>query len=224
MSASTRPKPSQDSSAPSAPPSAVSSSRHGGARQGAGRPAGSGRYGEPCVRLSVPQSKVDAVRTWLAAECAAGDDETISALLAKAGLHRLSPAEAPAALRLPLFAHKIAAGFPSPADDYVEDRLDLNEHLIRHKEASFFLRVQGESMLGAGIHDGDLLLVDRALTPVDGKIIIAVLDGELTVKRLQKKGDVLRLMPENPAFAPIEVGREQELVIWGVVTHVIHDV
>jgi len=132
------------------------------------------------------------------------------------------PADLPPALRLPLFSYRIAAGFPSPANDYIEDRIDLNKHLIRHKEATFFLRVQGDSMLGAGIHDGDLLIVDRAITPIDGKIVIAALDGELTVKRLSVQGETVRLVPENPAYPVIEINGEQDLVIWGVVTNVIH--
>jgi DNA polymerase V len=201
--------------------------KHGGARPGAGRPKGSGRWGEPCVRMSIPASRVGQVRDFL--ETLHGKrqeavERRIPALLAEAGLTLLRPAELPPSLPLPLFGHKIAAGFPSPADDYVEDRIDLNQHLIRHKEASFFLRVKGDSMLGAGIHDGDLLIVDRALEPTDGKIVIAVLDGELTVKRLERRHGRIRLLPENPAYPPIEVKNEQDLVIWGVVTHVIHGV
>ncbi len=200
-------------------------SRRGGARPGAGRPRGQGRWGEPTVTLRVPESRAGQVRDFLDAlhgKRRQDAEHRLPALLAQAGLGLLRPAELPASLPLPLFGHKIAAGFPSPADDYVEDRIDLNQHLIRHKEASFFLRVQGDSMLGAGIHDGDLLLVDRALEPADGKIVIAVLDGELTVKRLERKRGAIRLLPENPAYPPIEVKNEQELVIWGVVTHVIH--
>ncbi|HUN00789.1 MAG TPA: translesion error-prone DNA polymerase V autoproteolytic subunit [Halothiobacillus sp.] len=125
-------------------------------------------------------------------------------------------------LPLVLYSGRIAAGFPSPADDYADERIDLNRHLIRHKEATFFLRVQGDSMLGAGIHDGDLLIVDRAITATDGKVVIAALDGELTVKRLSIRGEVVRLVPENPAYPVIEVNQDQDLVIWGVVTNVIH--
>lgn len=199
--------------------------RRGGARPGAGRPRGQGRWGEPTVTLRVPASRVGQVRDFLEAlhgKRLEDAEQRLPELLAQAGLTLLHPADLPATLPLPLFGHKIAAGFPSPADDYVEDRIDLNRHLIRHQEATFFLRVKGDSMLGAGIHDGDLLIVDRALDPVDGKIVIAVLDGELTVKRLERKKGHLRLMPENPAYPPIEVKNEQDLVIWGVVTHVIH--
>lgn len=200
-------------------------STHGGSRPGAGRPKGQGRWGEPTVTLRVPESRAGQVRDFLSALHDKRLNEVenqLPELLIRAGFELLHPADLPPSLRLPLFGHKIAAGFPSPADDYVEDRIDLNQHLIRHKEATFFLRVQGDSMLGAGIHNGDLLVVDRALEPVDGKIVIAVLDGELTVKRLECRAGQIRLMPENPAFTPIVVNNEQDLVIWGVVTNVIH--
>jgi len=209
-------------SKPSPPPPPKT---HGGSRPGAGRPKGQGRWGEPTVTLRVPESRAVQVRDFLSAlhdKRLTEVEHQLPALLIRAGFELLHPSELPPSLRLPLFGHKIVAGFPSPADDYVEDRIDLNQHLIRHKEATFFLRVQGDSMLGAGIHDGDLLVVDRALEPVDGKIVIAVLDGELTVKRLERRAGQVRLMPENVAFAPIVVNNEQSLVIWGVVTNVIH--
>jgi DNA polymerase V len=125
---------------------------------------------------------------------------------------------------LPLFLAKISAGFPSPAEDYIDKNLDLNEHLIKHPSATFFVRVEGDSMINAGIHSGDILIVDRALEPADNKIIIAVLNGELTVKRVNKVGDRLYLVPENDDFKPIEVTEEMDFHIWGVVTHVIHSV
>lgn len=127
-------------------------------------------------------------------------------------------------LARPLFLSRVPAGFPSPAEDYVEGSLDLNEHLIKHKEATFFVRVQGESMIGAGIQNGDLLVVDRALEAVDKNIVIAVVDGELTLKRLSKRNGQVRLLPENPCFHPIEFNDDQVLEIWGVVTSVIHRV
>ncbi|MEB3207044.1 MAG: translesion error-prone DNA polymerase V autoproteolytic subunit [Vampirovibrionales bacterium] len=124
----------------------------------------------------------------------------------------------------PVFSTPVSAGFPSPADDAIEAQLNLNQHLIKHPSATFFLRVSGHSMIGAGIHDGDLLIVDRAVEPQDGKIVIAVIDGELTVKRIvQKKGN-LYLMPENDDFAPVQVRECAEFSIWGVVTTVIHAV
>lgn len=132
------------------------------------------------------------------------------------------PLSQPAPMALPLYAHSIRAGFPSPADDYVCDALDLNEHLIRQKEATFFLRAKGHSMTGAGIQDGDLLVVDRSLHPTHRSIVIAVLDGEFTVKRLYKRAGQIRLLAENPDYAPIELQDGQELQVWGVVTSVIH--
>jgi DNA polymerase V len=124
-------------------------------------------------------------------------------------------------IRLPLFGHKVQAGFPSPADDYVEAWLDLNEHLVEHKEATFFVQAAGDSMTGAGIQEGNLLVVDRALEAKHGDIVIAEIDGELTVKRLEKRRGKIRLVAENPAYAPIELKDGQELRVWGVVTSVI---
>jgi len=125
-------------------------------------------------------------------------------------------------LRLPLFDCKLSAGFPSPADDYFEKKLDLNELLISHPAATFFVKVEGDSMLGAGIQSGDMLLVDRALTAEEGKIIVALIEGEFTVKRFVKKGNKAFLMPENPRYPPIEITEEKEFQVWGVVTYVIH--
>ena len=104
---------------------------------------------------------------------------------------------------LPVMASRIAAGFPSPADDYVERQIDLNTHLIQHREATFILRVTGWSMRDAGIFDGDEIIVDRAITPVDGKIVVAAINGDLTVKRLRRIGSAVHLVAENPEFPPI---------------------
>ncbi len=118
----------------------------------------------------------------------------------------------------------VAAGFPSPAQDYFDGRIDLNEHLIRDVTSTFIVRVSGESMAGAGISHGDEVIVDRSLTPVDGNVVVAVLDGELTIKRLHvtKTGVVLRA--ENPAYEDIHVPSLSELSIWGVVTRCLHHV
>lgn len=124
--------------------------------------------------------------------------------------------------KLPIFATKISAGFPSPADDYMEGKLDLNKYLIKHPAASFFIRVIGDSMINAGIFDGDLLIVDRSLEALSGKIVIAVIDGDLTVKRLLKKQHKIYLAAENPNYSNIEIRDESSLHIWGVVTNVIH--
>jgi DNA polymerase V len=136
----------------------------------------------------------------------------------------LLPSPSPGALALPLFTGKVAAGFPSPADDYVEKTLDLNELLIQKPAATFFVRVQGESMLGAGIHPNDILVVDRSLEPVYGKIVICALNGELVVKRLKRKAGQWVLASENPYYADITLREELDMVIWGVVTTVIHAV
>ena len=124
--------------------------------------------------------------------------------------------------KLPVFLGRLPAGFPSPADDYIEGKLDLNRHLIKHPAATFFVRVTGDSMLDAGIHSGDILIVDRSLEAIDGNVIVASLDGELTVKRLFKQGQTLRLLPANKDYQPIEIQAQQSFEIWGVVTNVIH--
>ncbi len=123
---------------------------------------------------------------------------------------------------LAFFASRVEAGFPSPADDYLEGKLDLNEHLIERPAATFFLRVSGDSMTGAGIHAGDILIVDRSIAPSDGKIVIAAVDGELTVKRLYRRGGHIRLLSENPRYKPIEIAAGQDLHVWGVVIHAVH--
>lgn len=123
---------------------------------------------------------------------------------------------------IPFFQSKVIAGFPSPADDYIEKTLDLNEYLIKHPAATFFVRVEGDSMINAGIHHGDLLIVDRSLEPIDGKIVIAAVDGELTLKQIQKKQGKLFLVAQNPDYPRIEILPDQEFLIWGVVAHVIH--
>jgi DNA polymerase V len=123
---------------------------------------------------------------------------------------------------LPLFTGKVAAGFPSPADDYIEKTLDLNELLVQKPAATFFARAQGESMLGAGIHHNDILVVDRSIEPAPGKIVICALNGELTVKRLERDNGLWKLKAENKDYPVIAIYEELEMVIWGVVTNVIH--
>lgn len=124
----------------------------------------------------------------------------------------------------PLFLNSVQAGFPSPAEDYIERKLDLNEHLVAHPAATFFVRVEGDSMLGAGIHKGDILIVDRSLSAENGKIVIAFLNGEFTVKTLKKEGNDVWLVPENPKFPRLKVDPGSDFQVWGVVTYVIHDV
>ncbi|MBD9358994.1 LexA family protein [Methylomonas fluvii] len=126
--------------------------------------------------------------------------------------------------RLPLFISKVAAGFPSPADDYVEKTLDLEELLIQKPAATFFVRAQGDSMLGAGIHPNDILVVDRSKEPMPDKIVICALNGELTVKRLMVTDGQWCLKAENPAYPDIPLTEDLETVFWGTVTNVIHPV
>ena len=125
-------------------------------------------------------------------------------------------------LRLPLAASTVAAGFPSPADDYIDVGIDLNEALIRHPSSTFFLRVSGDSMIEAGIQHGDLLLVDRSLEPRPGLIVVAVLDGAFTLKRLVRHHGRLRLEAANSAYPPLELHHCGDVQIWGVAIHVIH--
>lgn len=125
-------------------------------------------------------------------------------------------------LPLPLFLDEVPAGFPSPSDGYMDDALDLNQLLITHPAATFFVRVKGESMAEANIHSGDVLVVDRSIEPKHKDVVIAVLNGEFTVKRILKRGKKLFLAPENSQFQPIEVQEGEEFEVWGVVTYVIH--
>ena len=126
--------------------------------------------------------------------------------------------------QLPVAGSRISAGFPSPADDFIENSLDLNLELIKNPAATFFVRVSGSSMKDAGIFDGDILIVDRSLRAANRKIVIAILNGELLVKRLCIRDDQYILMPENKNYSPIYLTNDSDLNIWGVVTNVIHRV
>jgi len=125
-------------------------------------------------------------------------------------------------MKLPFFAVPVQAGFPSPAEDYHEQNLDLNEHLIQHPAATFFVRVDGDSMKGAGIHKGDILIVDRALEASNGRIVVAVINGEFTVKRIRLADGKVALEPENPQYTTLHIDPSADFRVWGVVTFVIH--
>ncbi len=114
-------------------------------------------------------------------------------------------------------AADVAAGFPSPAEDFIDRRLDLNEKLIQNPAATFLVRVRGNSMIGAGILSGDVLIVDRSLEARDGQVVVARVEGDFTVKRLRSKGPRLFLVPENPEYKPLEIRPEMSFEIWGVV-------
>ena len=118
----------------------------------------------------------------------------------------------------------ISAGFPSPADDFKEIRISLDKELIKNRDATFYARVSGESMVGAGLDDGDLLVIDRSLNPENGKIAVCLVDGEFTVKRIKKEQNRLYLIPENKKYKRIEIKEENELIIWGIVEYVIKKV
>ncbi len=124
----------------------------------------------------------------------------------------------------PLFTTSVPAGFPSPATDYTEKELDLNERLIVHRKHTYFMEVDGYSMIGAGIYPGDLAIVDRAIEPTSNKVVIAIVDGEFMLKRLIIKKGEYWLVPENDEFQPVQITEDADFIIWGVVTYVIHPV
>lgn len=169
---------------------------HGGKRKGAGRPKGQGQYGEPTKPIRLPKSLIEPVLKFV---------------------HNKG-------YQLPLFSSKVVAGYPTAADDHIETYIDLQDHLIKNVSTTFLVRVSGQSMMDAGIYEDDLLVVDRSMRPIHGKIVIAALDGQLTVKRLHHKNNQSFLMPENRKFKPIKIAPENEMLILGVVTHVIHAV
>ncbi|PHS71702.1 MAG: DNA polymerase V [Cycloclasticus sp.] len=193
-------------------------SKRGGSRPGAGRKKGSSVYGEPTKAVRVPESLLATVTELLEHK----KKQTSDAIINHPGV--FLPALDGPVPSIPFYGASVAAGFPSPADDFVEKRLDLNELLINKPASTFFVRAEGESMLGAGIHPGDVLVVDRSINASVGKVVVCALDGELTVKRLRSKEGKLVLSPENPDYPDIPLNEGAEMVIWGVVTSVIHNV
>lgn len=127
-------------------------------------------------------------------------------------------------LDLPFVNQGISAGFPSPADDFLDIKIDLNREFIKNPNATFYARVRGKSMIGAGLNDGDLLIIDRSLEPANKKIAVCFIDGEFTIKRIKKDKDTIWLIPENEDYSPIKVTADNEFIIWGVVTTVIKKV
>jgi DNA polymerase V len=166
----------------------------GGYRKGAGRPSGQGKYKESTKPIRIPLSLENDVMNFISNK----------------------------GYKIPMFSCKVQAGFPSPADDYIENSLDLNEHLIKSPASTFFVKATGDSMQNVGIYPEDILVVDKSEIAKDGKIVIAALDGLLTVKRLKINKSKTYLLSENEAYKPIEIKENQELIIWGVVTSVIH--
>lgn len=128
------------------------------------------------------------------------------------------------AVEIPLYSSKIKAGFPSPADDTVERKLDLNDLIVKHPSSTFFVKVTGDSMVGAGIQEEDILVVDRALNARNGSIILAILNGEFTVKKFMKSSTgIVKLVPENPKYDPIVIRADDDFEVWGVVSFVIRN-
>ena len=146
---------------------------------------------------------------------------THTALNTRPGLNFVIPGNAPHP-PLPYYPQGIAAGFPSPADDHLQKTLDLHEHLIKHPAATFYAHVQGDSMRDANLNDGDLLIIDRAELPRHRSIVVAVVNGEFLVKRLYKRNGEVKLLPENKAYAAIDITEGMDFEIWGVVSHIIH--
>lgn len=180
----------------------------GGSRPDSGRKK---LYGEKTTAIRVPESVIPFVQQFLLSY--KRDDIPLDSL--KIIGSKMIP---------PLYTDSVSAGFPSPAADNIERNLDLNEHLIKHPAATFFVRASGNSMINAGIHSGDILIVDRSLSPKNNAIIIAILNNELTVKRLVYKKEGICLVAENPDYPSIDICDGMELSIWGIVTTVIHQV
>ena len=124
-------------------------------------------------------------------------------------------------LELPFVNNGISAGFPSPADDFLDINIDLNKYLIKNPSTTFYGKVRGDSMVDAGIHDGDLLVIDKSLEPINNKIAVCFIDGEFTVKRIRIEKDEILLVAENQNYQPIRVTKENDFVIWGIVTNVV---
>ena len=131
------------------------------------------------------------------------------------------PINTSSVLELPMVDNGISAGFPSPADDFLDASIDLNKIFIKNKDATFYGRVKGDSMIGAGLSDGDLLIIDKSIEPKDGKIAVCFIDGEFTVKRINITTDVIWLIAENKNYKPIKVTKDNDFLIWGIVTNVI---
>ncbi|STX28879.1 SOS (error prone) mutagenesis protein UmuD (RumA) [Legionella beliardensis] len=171
---------------------------HGGKRLGAGRPKGSGQYGEATCTVRIPRSRLNAVRAFLSTN--------------------------PLNVGLPFFSTTIRAGCPTPIDEGREEYIDLNTHLASQPESTFIATASGDSMIEADIYEGDMLVVDSKQEACSGDIVIAMIHGEATVKRLAILSHEIQLLPENPRYQPIIVNNEVDFKVLGVVTHVIHRV
>jgi len=196
-------------------------SNRGGKRENAGRPAGQGKYGESTVTMRIPQSQTATVRSFLEAwqrkKAEGGGDTAVT----EVGVDEFFiPEISEQPMLLPLFSTKVAAGFPSPADDHVERRLDISEFMIDHAASTFFVTIKGDSMIDVGLLPGDKVVVDRSKTPGIGDIVLAVVDREFTIKILDHGANKMpRLMPANStgAYKPIYIRPDTQFEIFGVV-------
>lgn len=189
-------------------------SNRGGPREGAGRRVGSGKFREPTSVVRIPASQEPVIKDFLAA---------YQKKRLNTDLDAVSEFELPllhhVQVSLPLYSSKVSAGFPSPAEEHVEKRLNPNDFLIDQEDATFFVTIQGYSMIDVGLLPGDKAVVDRSKTPNIGDILLAVINGEFTIKTLAKnKSGAPILLPANKDFKPIEITEEMQFEIWGVVT------
>jgi len=191
----------------------MTKTNRGGKRANAGRKVGSNVYGEPTVAIRVPQSKQPVIRDFLQSLQRKRASVSLGNV---SGWMEMDPANSDMAL--PFYTSKVAAGFPSPADDHVEQRLSPNSYLVDNDSSTFFVCVKGDSMIDAGIFEDDMLVVDRERVAQVGDIILAMLDGEFTVKTLGHSEIGVRLIPANKHYPVIEVGEEQLFEVWGVIT------
>ena len=178
----------------------------GGFRLGAGRKPGSGLYGEETKVMRVPRSSVSNIKKYINLS-RANNVEEISLAYKETTYNPLF-----------LFEHKVPAGFPSPADDHIEKRLDLNEYLIKKSDTTFFVKIKGDSMIDASINDGDIVIIDRSMQAKIGDIVLASVDGNFTIKTLSKYKLKPRLLPANEKYKPIEINEDTQFELWGVVT------
>jgi DNA polymerase V len=194
--------------------------KRGGARTGSGRRPGSGKFKEPTEVVRIPVSQKSVISDFLSAYERRQLRKNLAASLDVIGEIAL-PALNAKSINLPLFSSKVPAGFPSPADDHVEKRLDPSEFLIDQKDATFFVTIQGQSMIDVGLLPKDIAVVDRSKVAAIGDIVLAIIDGEFTIKTLSRKKDGSpRLLPANGSagYAPIEIKEGMQFEIWGVVT------
>jgi DNA polymerase V len=187
--------------------------KRGGSRLGAGRKAGSGKFGTSTTVIRVPLNDKAAVLNFLSAKHDKLSAESLDNVVAL-----FEAAEHDKRHTLPLYTSKVAAGFPATADDHVAQRLNPSDYLVANDSSTFFVRVRGESMIDAGIFDGDVLVVDRSRGAQVGDIVLAILDTEFTVKTLGRSKNGVRLIPANANYPIIEVSEAQSFEIWGVVT------